>query len=866
MIRSRAPKIQWAPRRKPAPPPRRRVLPHVLLMPVVIVLASALVAIGLLPAFGGVGQAIKRIDQHFLGNAEASLEIPPFPERSTIYASDGKTVLARVASQNRKYVKLESVSEIAREAVLAIEDHAFYQHGPINVSSILRAALANLKAHAIVQGGSTISQQLIKNTQTGAAQTFERKFQEAQDAIRLERTYSKDQILELYLNEVYLANGVYGIGTAAEYYFGEKSPKALTLPQAALLAGMIAAPSRYDPIHEKAAALTRRNEVLNRMLTLGSITSAEYSEAIATPIKLSSKRRDVNAFGTQPFLVDFVRQQILSDPRFGKTRRARERALYEGGLRIFTTLDPRLQREAEGVLRARLPNPAAGPPGNPAAALATIVPQTGAIRVLANSTSYKKKCPHAIPCRVDLASDARRSAGSAFKAFTLVAAMEQHVPTGRVYSSKSPVTIDSPACGHWEPANAEGGGGGFIPLTTATADSVNVVFAQLINDIGPQSVYDAAVAMGIPASSMPDGAVCALTLGAVSTNPLEMTSAYSTLANNGVHCRPYVISRVASRTGKAIIKAKKHCKQVIPPDAAAAVTSLLQLVVTGGTGTAASLFPRPVAGKTGTGNDHRDAWFMGYVPQLATGVWSGYATGEIPMDGLSVLGGGNAFGGTIAAPIWHDYMAQALSGVPIKGFPSPPPQKAGTVPNVVGLKQDKAEAVLTKANFVSIVKTDNSTRPAGVVFQQDPGGGSSAPLGSAVIIFVSNGKAPKPPPTPKAIVPNVIGKKQGQAIAVLGANGFAVAVEYVPAPEKDHGIVLDQAPSGGTRADKGSTVKIVVGKKSEPSPSPSASASGPAAPGGGGGGSGGSAPLGWWLMPGVLLGSTALARRRRRTA
>jgi membrane peptidoglycan carboxypeptidase len=285
-----------------------------------------------------------------------------------------------------------------------------------------------------------------------------------------------------------------------------------------------------------------------------------------------------------------------------------------------------------------------------------------------------------------------------------------------------------------------------------------------------------------------------------------MTSAYSTLANGGIHCAPYAISKVLDRNGKVIFRARPSCKRVIPADVAAQVTAMLQGVISHGTGTAAQI-GRPEAGKTGTGENYQDAWFMGYVPQLTTGVWVGYSKREIPMRGLRVLGGGNAFGGTIAAPIWHDFMLRAVAGLPPIGFPAPPPPKSGVVPNVVGMTQADAEKALTKANFVPIVKLVPSTKPAGIVDSQNPAGGSSRQLGSPVEIDVSNGKVPV------SRVPNVIGFTEKAAVAALKAAGFNVTIQYVPvADPKQDGIVLDQHPHGGAKRPQGSTVTITVGK------------------------------------------------------
>jgi penicillin-binding protein 1A len=799
---------------------------RVVLIPVVILLAAALVAVGLSPVIGATGAALTAFDKQFRVDENKAFAFPAFPQRSTIYAADG-SVLAVMADENRQVVQLKDVSEVARQAVLAIEDHGFYDHGPVDVFSILRAALANLRAGKVVQGGSTISQQLVKNTETGSAQTFQRKFREAQLAIRLEHEYSKDQIYQEYLNEVYFGHGAYGIASAAEYYFA-RHPDRINLPQAATLAGLIASPAEFDPVDHPDAALARRNQVLLRMRDLGLITLADYDRASAKPIKLSSRLRNVNALGPQPYFVRYVEDTILhplkTDPNykrftkiFGKTDKARRTALFQGGLKIYTTLRPDMQKEAASAVLGELKHQGKQPPADPEAAVVTIVPQTGAIQAMYGGTDFKKQ-------QFNLATQAGRTAGSSFKAFTIAAALSQGVPIGKVYKANSPVTIPQDKCpntgGPWQPANAEGGLGGFINMPEATAASINVYFAQLIADVGPANVADIAEQMGVQPYvrdaqvSIPD--VCAITLGAVEVNPLSMTSGYATLANQGKHCYPFAITKVVSPDGKVLFRNKPSCEQVLDPKVAAQETSLLEGVVSSGTGTRANI-GRPQAGKTGTGQDYQDAWFIGYIPQLATGVWVGYSKNEIPMRNLPVLGGANAFGGTIAAPIWQAFMIRAVAGLPVKDFPAPPPPKSGTVPNVVGMKQDDAVKALAKANFTAIVKSQPCEKPSGIVCSQSPAGGSSAPLGTGVTIDVSNGKSPK------TKVPDVVGSTQGTATAALQGAGFKVSVVTQRVLlQKNDGIVLNQSPPGGTKANAGSTVTITVGKfESNPTPSPS---------------------------------------------
>jgi membrane peptidoglycan carboxypeptidase len=809
---------------------------RVLLIPFVIFAAAALVAAGLFPAIGGAGKVVKLFNQQFAPTT-GELTIPQLALRSTIYAADG-SVISQVADQNRIPVRLSDVAQVARDAILAVEDHAFYDHGPIDVKSIVRALIANVQAGKVVQGGSTITQQVVKNFFTGGEQTFQRKWEEARDAVQLERSYSKDEIFEAYLNDVYFGHGAYGIGTASEYYFA-KPASALTLPQAALLAAQISAPSFYDPVTHQKAAMDQRNIVLADMLKWKFISETDYEAAVDTPIKLTRKKPKVNL--PLPYFAQFVQDTIIHpvkyDPNykklanpyykdiirvFGRSPEERARFMYQGGLKIYTTQDPAMQRAAQAAALRHIPNEGNPFTGNPEVAISTVATDTGRIRTLMGGPDFTKH-------KLNLAVQSQRQAGSAFKAFTLVAALEQGIPLGKVYPTPNPVHIPADKCGQpWSPGNAEPGGGGFMDMATATADSVNVWFAQLIADTGAANVQEAARRMGVVSyaynSTVKVDPFCAITLGAVEVNPLSMTAGFATLANNGMRCYPFAIDKVVSWTGKVLFKAKAKpaCQQVVDPKIAATVTSLLRGVVQYGTGTNANI-NRPQAGKTGTAQDFSDAWFMGYVPQLSTGVWVGYGYAKKNVDMTKApiltsgsLAGFHPFGGTLAAPIWADYMSKAVAGLPAKSFPPAPGPPSGKVPDVVGMKQADAEQTLLDATFTPNVVKEASTEPEGTVFAQEPKGGATATLGSRVTIHVSNGKAPT------AVVPNVVGMTQADAEAAIKGAGFAVKVveEAVCEPTQD-GVVIAQDPGGGKKADEGSTVVITVGKLEPPCPTPS---------------------------------------------
>jgi membrane peptidoglycan carboxypeptidase len=791
-------------------------------MGVVIMMAGAIFALALLPATRAAAKATMRFTDQFTELAPGDLQFPRFPERSTILAKDGTVLATLYLDENRKVVRLDEIAPIMRKAVISIEDSRFYTHGALDVEGILRAAFANLKAGAVTEGGSTITQQLVKTVFTSGERTFARKLEEARLAFLLEREYSKDEILELYLNEVYMGRSVNGVQAASEFYFA-KDAVDLTLPEAATLAGLIAAPEAFNPITQHDESLRRRNLVLDRMSALGAITPAEAEEARNTPIVLHDEMRNTNRPGRAAYFVEYIRNQILTDPtfsEFGKPvvgdcsseeggKQARCRALYQGGLRIHTTLEPKWLGYAKDAVEGQLPLPE-----DPESAVVTVEATTGAIRTLLGGTDFKNQ-------KFDLATQGKRQPGSSFKAFTLVAALEQGMPPSKVYSMKSPLKLTSGQCASAWPEgvhNAEGGSSDtFIDMAYATAHSVNVYFVQLINDIGPEAVRDAAVRMGVKTPLEP---FCGLTLGGEEVTPLDMASAYATLANDGVHCEAFAVAKIRGPKGGDVYKHRPECTQVIDPDIVARVSSLLQGVVTGGTGTRAALPGRTVAGKTGTTNDHTNGWFVGYTEkQLSTSVWVGDIAGNIPIENRgSVVG--PLFGGTVPAPIWHDYMVRAVEGMPVTSFPAPPPIPSAQVPDVVGKPQAEAIRILAEANFTAEVKEKPALAPPGIVVEQAPAGGAMVPGGSKVTIWVANGKIPK------AVVPNVVGMTQQDATDLLRTREFGVTIGTIDVDEPaEDGIVRDQKPQGGTKAPQGSTVHIVVGRYVSPSPSPSDSPS-----------------------------------------
>ena len=768
---------------------------RLLLLLVVLALMAVMVAVTLFPAFAALSAASASV-QRLLADNEAGYHRFTFPESTSIYWGNGDLMTSIDSGEDRKIVQLEKVSKVGIDAVLAIEDDGFYEHGAVDVPATIRAALTNLAAGGIEQGGSTITQQLVKNTLIGSAeQTYRRKIQEAALALRMERDLTKDQILEKYLNQIYLANGVYGIGTASQYYFHIPASK-LRLPQAALLAGMIQSPNDLDPIRYSKRAKARRNIVIDRMLALGWVTQKEADKARKAPLNLKVTRVTSK---NPPFAVQYVTEELFDtenhafDDVLGTTREQRERNLGRDGLKIETTLDPDLIEAAQKAAESNL-----GMQGVQAA-IATVEVKNGAIRALLSGQNYEKQQRNLVVTRkVGNTYQGVRQPGSSFKPFTLVAAFEEGIPPETRFSSASPFRTAAwdNACNCVE--NAEGeSNGGMIDLYEATANSVNVVFAQLALKVGPEKIADAATRMGI---TSPLTGVPSITLGSEEASPLDMASAYATLADEGTYCKPFVVSRITDSKGKIVYKHKPNCKEVIEPDVANLTTQLMEGVVRGGTGTAASLGSRPVAGKTGTSQDQADLWFVGFVPQYATAVWVGNPKGRTPQDG---------YGGTVAAPIWQDFMTTLLRGVDVEDFAKPEHKikpASLKLPDVVGMQKDDALAALEEAGFTATVREVDGDDRKGEVIGQSPSGGSRVTIDTTVRLDVSTGV----PPSQK--VPSVVGMSLHDASRAIGNAGFEIKVGYqdVGQQEKNR-VVLSQDPGPGEKLPAGGTVEITVG-------------------------------------------------------
>ncbi|HYX89189.1 MAG TPA: transglycosylase domain-containing protein [Gaiellaceae bacterium] len=577
----------------------------------------------------------------------SSLHPVEIGQNSFVYAANGALLGSIPAERNRTPVRLGRISPWTLKATVAIEDHRFYTHGGVDYEGIIRAAWKDLRAGHVVQGGSTITQQLVRNLYISRERTLKRKLKEACLAIKLSRAHSKDWILTQYMNQVYFGNHAYGIEAAAQTYFSEHA-RELTLRQSALLAGLPQAPSTYDPFHRPRAALARRDEVLRALARYGYITPARYRHAIALhrlglrPGKLYTRIRE-------PYFFSYVHDQLIA--KYGANR------VRAGGLRVYTTIDPRLQLAAAKAIRDTLYLR-----DDPAAAIVSIDPSDGAIRAMTAVT------PGRTGNQFNLVAQARRQPGSTFKVFVLTAAIEQGMNPDSTYYVSAPFHYQpSRYADAWDVQTYDHSYYGSSSVTSATLRSDNTVYAQLTLDVGPQRVAEMAHRLGI--SSTLD-VVPAMGLGADAISPLEEASAYATLAAGGIYSKPMAIRKVVLPGGRVDREAgwgRPERKRVISDGVGYEVTKILEQNMLQGTGVGA-YFGRTAAGKTGTTDDHADAWFSGYVPQLESTVWVGYPQGEIPMEdvhGIAVAGG------TFPAQIWRLFMEKAVAGLPALEFPQP---------------------------------------------------------------------------------------------------------------------------------------------------------------------------------------------------
>jgi penicillin-binding protein 1A len=670
-------------------------------------------------------------------------------QTSRILDRNGRTIASLYAEQNRTNVKLADIPKALQEAVVATEDNRFYQHSGVDLWGTARALWTDIVQKRKAQGGSTITQQYVKNAFTNQERTLKRKVGEAMLAYQVEKRFSKDRILEMYLNTIYFGHGAYGIERAAEVYFGKPVGR-LDTAESAMLAGVIKSPARYSPRNDPAAAKVRRRVVLGQMREQGYIDDAEYRAADAEPFKLAVASKDSVV---APYFVEYVKNTLVE--RFGAD------LVYRGGLTVRTTLDLGLQTSAEKAVASTLDRK-----GDPSAALVAVDPRTGEVRAMVGGSDYASQ-------QYNVAVQGHRQPGSAFKPFVLVAALESGVSPEQTFESGPVELTPNGATTTWKVTGAGGGASGPMRLREATEKSVNSVFAQLILQIGADKVVEAARSLGIvtPVTPVPAIALGGLEQG---VSPLEMASAYGTLADGGVHVPAHGIVDVKDPSGAVLFTSAVKGQRSMSAAVAYLTTDILEGVVSHGTGTSADI-GRPAAGKTGTTQAYRDAWFCGYTPQLAASVWVGFPDAARAMDSVH---GRKVTGGSFPAEIWAKFMKDALSGAPEQAFTPP---ASGLTTETICLDTGLLATSYCPHTRDSLFLTDATPKTC--------------------TLHVS---------PPKVTVPNVVGMTQAAALDALKQAGFAAALGRGSAAATASGTVSTQSPAAGTKAKQGSTVTITL--------------------------------------------------------
>ncbi|TCM49212.1 penicillin-binding protein [Kribbella sp. VKM Ac-2568] len=767
----------------------RGVVQSVVLFLGVSVLSGALAA-GLAIPFAGLAGFSTEKTAETLQDLPQELKTVPLARNSKIVAADGSLV-ANLYEQNRVPVKLSQINPIMRKAIVAIEDDRFYEHGALDAKGTLRALLRNQTEGAVQQGGSSITQQYVKLSliekanaandpeaiQAATAETYQRKVAELRYAVAVEKEFSKDEILEKYLNLANFGDGTYGVEAAARHYFSTSAAK-LTLPQAAMLAGLVKNPTGYDPTNNKKRAKDRRDVVLRRMQELNVISAKQATDAIKTPVINPAKIQPVPngcANSKYPFYCEYIVSKLLENPAFGKTAKARDHYIKTAGILVKTSLDPRIQAAAQKSI-----NEHSKPTDQAIAAVTMIEPGTGVVKAMAQSRPYGAGKNHtAYNYNVEKSYAGGYGGfqnGSTMKAFTIAAAIQQGFPlnhriqspptinlSGKKFSTCTGTTSDP----DYNPSNSTEAHGDLTMIDAARA-STNTYFLQLSQQVGlcPIATVAAALGMHDAQTGQPLKQVVSMTLGVDTVTPLMLANAYATFAARGLYCTPLLITSVTSYNGKPIKTPPPSCKQAIDPAVADGVNAVLhQVMEPGGTGGRLKFGPSDLAGKTGTINANLAVWFAGYSSKMAAA--SVVADAQPPYKNLigQTLDGkkmSDASGSGTAGPVWQTAMEGALKGLPTTRFTAPNDKTmrgdVKDLPFVNGKSPQEAVGILQQAGFQAEIAPGlvDSEEAAGTVAYTSPRQRDGAPEGSKVLIYISNGskgggQPPNPPNTPPTI-------------------------------------------------------------------------------------------------------------------
>ncbi|MEE9298503.1 MAG: PBP1A family penicillin-binding protein [Acidimicrobiia bacterium] len=688
---------------------------------------------------------------------------------TVVYAADGSVLAEWHAGNDRTLVSYDELPTHLVNAVVAIEDRRFWIHNGVDVRAVARAASANLEAGRIVEGGSTITQQYVRNVMLGNELTLQRKAEELGLALRVEETLGKTEILERYLNTTFFGESAYGIGAAARRYFG-KEVSQLTLAESSLLAGIINAPTSLNPYDNPGGALARRELVLGEMVTLGWVQRNAADEAAVAPLHLFPRgAADEMRF---PYFVDEVRRTLLENADLGDTPEERVDRLTGGGLRIYTTLDPQIQIAAETAVASVLPA------GGPAAALVAIDPRDGRVLAIVGGRDYYDSSDPI--AQFNLATQGTRQPGSSFKPFALAAALEAGVRIDSTWPGGRRAVVDG-LNGSWEVTNYKDAYYPALTLREATVFSVNVPYTYLIDLIGPDRVVAAASDAGIDSDLT---AVPSVVLGTQNVTVFDMAEGYTTFANRGIHVDPVLVTRIEDANGNVIYDHVPRYSRVFSEEIAAEVTAALTEAVRRGTGQQAKI-GRPVAGKTGTTEDNHDAWFIGYTPELVAAVWVGFAAGNIPM--VSPHTEYTITGGTWPARIWSRFAISALEGVAYSQI------STESEVDLVTVSLDTSTGFLAgplcPRAHVATVRLRPAVVPSIICPIHNPQG----------VTIGSDGT-----------VPTLERFTVLDAVTLLEAGGYDVRISWASASDATPGTIVAQTPEPGTPLETGRMVEISV--------------------------------------------------------
>ena len=804
--------------------PRRRRGRRVLILlgiPLLAVAAALLLAATFAPTAALANWGVRAVSEHLMGFEPLPDDLRELAVRSKITDRHGEQI-ALVRDENRILVELDDVPDVVGEAVVATEDREFHEHEGVNWSAIARAGWDNVQAGGITAGASTITQQLVKNTvitegDEVAEQTLRRKIQEAAYAVQLEERMAKDDILEQYLNTAYFGNGVYGVGTAAEFYWATDVSE-LEAEHAALLAGMLRAPEHNNPITNEDAALQRRSVVLAQMAEEDYLDEEEARELADRDLDLEVQETPAGA-GSGDMIVDLAIEVLEGEGALGNTPEERFNTLATGGLEVRLTIDQEVQELAEETIAEHLVED-----DTPHGALSAVDSRTGEVYAAAHGPhDYEDfRDDFGSPVAAEHLGNEGRQTGSTFKALGLAAALEQGLPPTLELDTATQYTAEDQCVqagsDEWTVGNFAGAAGGELDMFEATTISSNTYFVELLDQhLGIEPLRDVSDRLGLRR-----GPGCAAVLGSDSQGVMEMAAAFATFANEGRRCDPHVVAEVRDRNGDVLVdNTEGECSDRLDADVANQVTELLRGPVDEGTAAPTAQIGRPAAGKTGTTDQFGDAWFVGYVPQLSAAMWMGEVRrddqGEIVSLSHPDCPGG-VTGGCVPTTAWASFMGQAVDLLDLEAqdFPEPPELPETEVPSVVGEDEDDAVEILDEAAFESDTETVEDWRPAGEVIDQSPEGGTEAYEGSVVDLTVSDGTGAEPG------LPDLTGLSENAALDVLQEFVDDVGVEVsvqtrgVPAAfEGQIGEVTGQSPGAGTLMDDGDQVVLDIGEPAE---------------------------------------------------